>query len=84
MNSKEYKNYCEAIDRADAEYPASPGLIKSMTSTTNSLQTKNDFRWFVLFNFVRSIDEKLNKSKEDVFLRRVQFNILEAAERFLK
>ena len=48
------------------------------------LRTKEDFRWFVLFNLLFSIDKKLNAMPDDVFYREMQRNIRTAAEMFLK
>ena len=80
-----YKDYSEAFQSADKKYPPTPDLIRELRNNSNTpLVTKEDVRFFILFNMLRSIDKKVNDSTEDWFLRRVQHNILLAAERYLK
>lgn len=80
-----FNSFAEAFQEADKKYPPTPDLIRELQSDNNTpLETKEDVRFFVLFNMVRSIDEKLNNNTEDWFLRRVQQNILLAAEKYLK
>ena len=81
----EFKDYEEAFRTADKKYPVSRSLIEELKANHNTpLETKEDVRFLVLFNMIRCIDEKLNNSTEDWFLRRVQHNILLAAEKYLK
>ena len=80
-----FESYAEAFKTADKEYPPTPDLIRELRDNNNTpLETKEDVRFFVLFNMVKSIDEKLNNTTEDWFLRRIQHNILLAAEKYLK
>jgi hypothetical protein len=75
-----FKNYIEARDKADTEYPANPETLKSL----NELKTKEDVRFYVLMNYIRSIDGALNTTLEDAYLRRIQENILYVGEKFLQ
>lgn len=80
-----FNSYCEVFREADKKYPPTLDIIRELQSNNNTpLETKEDVRFFVLFNMVRSIDEKLNDTTEDWFLRRIQHNILLAAEKYLK
>ena len=82
--SEKFKNHADAWQQADMEYPPGIELIRGVQEANGHVQTREDFRWYVLFNHIRSIDAKLNPSKRHTFLRRIQDNILLAAERMLR
>lgn len=78
------KTHMDAWQKADENSPVSRELLKNLNDMTNyPLRTKEDFRWFVLFNHINSIDRKLNRSVESTFLQRIQENIRISAEKYL-
>jgi hypothetical protein len=79
-----FKTHAEAWQKANKESPVSRELLKEVGNMHNyPLRTKDDFRWFVLFNYINTIDAKLDRSKENSFLQRVQQNIRISAEKYL-
>jgi hypothetical protein len=79
-----FKSKPEALKKADENSPVSRELLNRVSSMHNyPLRTKDDFRWFVLFNHINAIDAKLDKSKENTFLQRIQQNIRISAEKYL-
>jgi len=78
------KNHTEAWQKADEDSPVGRELLNDVKNMHEyPMRTKEDFRWFVLFNYVRSIDAKLNRSVESTFLQRIQENIRVSAEKYL-
>lgn len=85
QSSSQFKNYAEAIRKADETTPANMETLIRLNNKNNyPIKTKEDVRFYVLINYIRSIDEALNKTLEDAYLRRIQDNILYAAEMYLK
>jgi uncharacterized phage-associated protein len=83
-NRYKFKTHTEAWQEADKDSPVSRELLNDVKNMHNyPIRTKEDFRWFVLFNHVRSIDSKLNHSVESTFLQRIQENIRISAEKYL-
>lgn len=79
------KNHKEAWEKADVDFPRTKEMLQQMQVRHNiPLQTKEDVRFYVLMNRIRSIDAKLNNTVDDTYLQRIQDNILIAAEWFLK
>lgn len=79
-----FKTHSDAWCAADVKWPDNfESLLKVHKSHNYDISTLEDFRWFVLFNIVRSIDRKVNKSKVDTYLQRIQENILDAAHKLI-
>jgi len=86
-NPYDFKNHTEAWKKADEQYPPTKEMLASLIDShghINRLETKNDVRFFVLFNHLRHIAGQLDRSKHHTFLERIQDNILHAAEKFMK
>jgi len=78
------KNYAEAWQAANKEVPVSRETLNKVNNMHNyPLRTKDDFRWFVLFNYISAIDDKLNNGKENTYLQQIQKNIRISAEKYL-
>jgi hypothetical protein len=78
-----FKDYSDVIQTANEAAPVTLETIRDLMHRHN-LKTKHDVMFFVLMNYIRSIDESLNKDLESTYLRRIQDNFLLAAEKFLK
>jgi|GEM_PF-4677607 len=84
-NPHGFKSYADAWEEANKANPVSRGLLHEINNMHNTpMQTKDDFRWFVLFNYIEAIDVKLNRGKQNSFLRHIQRNIRISAEKYLK
>lgn len=82
---RELRSHYDAWHFADEEYPINVETLKKINlGENNPMLTKEDFRWFVLLNMLRSILYELNDSIERTYLQRIQDNILASAERYLK
>lgn len=80
-----FKDYSEVIKKADSDTPATMGTLRRIDAMHDyPIKTKEDVRFYVLMNHIRSIHETLNKGLDMDYLRRIQDNILFAAEKFLK
>jgi hypothetical protein len=78
-----FKDYSDAMRKAHEDAPVTLETIRDLMHSCN-LKTKEEVRFFVLMNYIRSIDESLNKDLESKYLRRIQDNLLLAAEKFLE
>jgi hypothetical protein len=80
-----FKSHAEAWKQADADAPVSrETLLKVQQMHNYPMVTKDDFRFFVLMNYIKAIAKITDKSKDATFLDRIQDNILQSAEKFLK
>jgi 6-pyruvoyl-tetrahydropterin synthase len=80
-----FKNHSDAWQKAEKEYPPTKEMLaRLIASHSYPLETKNDVRFFVLFNHIRHIAGELDRGLEHAYLERIQDNILLAAERFMK
>ena len=82
-----FKDHVEAWKKADEQYPPTKETLDGLIGSHGHIcrfETKNDIRFFVLFNHLRHIANQLDRSKEHTFLERIQDNILHAAEKFMK
>lgn len=84
-NPQGFASYAEAWKEANKTNPVSREFLHEINNMHNyPIRTKEDFRWFVLFNYIDSIDAKLNRGKENSFLRHIQRNIRISAEKYMK
>lgn len=85
MAKKRFKTHVEAWQAADKDSPIGIDLLNRVREMHNTpLETKEDFRFFVLFNHIRAIHRSLNRTVDDTFLQRIQDNILYSAEKHLE
>ena len=81
---RRYASHFDAIVAANSECPISPELIDETRQMLSiPLSTKDDFRWFVLFNLLNALLWKLKPTTEDTFLYQAQNNIRTSAEKYL-
>jgi hypothetical protein len=79
-----YRSHFDAIVAANRECPIGPELINDTRQMLSiPLRTKDDFRWFVLFNLLHALLWKLKPTTEDTFLYQAQDNIRTSAEKYL-
>jgi hypothetical protein len=72
----ECKTKLQAIELADREHPPHK-LLKDLYKS-HGIKTPEQIRSFVIFNMLRSISEKLDPGLENIYLNRIQENILRA------
>lgn len=81
----DFKTNAEAIAAAIQKYPVSPDLLNNVRiSHSDPIITRDDFRWFVLFNLLFSLSRHIENTPEDAYLNEIQNRILISANLFLK
>ena len=70
------KTKLQAIKLADREHP--PHKVIKDLCRAHGFKTPEQIRDFVFFNMLRSISEKLDPGIENIYLNRIQENIIRA------
>ena len=80
-----FKSYAEAASAAIEKCPVELESLQKISQMINyPLRTKEDFRWFVLFNILFSLARKIEPELDDYFSLEIQKRIHTTAEMFLQ
>jgi len=79
-----FESIHDAIMDAMENHPVSPKTIQQIRNMCNQkFRTKDDFRWFVLFNVLFSLARQLQPGIDDAYLLQIQDNIRLSAELYM-